>query len=186
MFKPENNNVKFIALMLAISSLVVAGGCNEQQSKTTQERVKTESRTQLSTSSQNVDKVAWDKNQKGNTVSIIVPKDYKKYNQLMTAYAQTGGSNPLESIEFTNKKVVVPSSEDLLHSVVNAVVKDAKVAHGGNVNYLKVKDRTVYILLDMDVDGWAGVSVEKARIHPLIEKSLLNLPSVDKVEFKRL
>lgn len=122
------------------------------------------------------------------TLTIIVPNNIKEYETAMTGYVQTGkGSDPVEIIPFIKKQVTVQEPID------DAVRASAEAAAGvitpgggpshASVVYLKVKNKTAYILFDIDVDGWAGVSVSLAKIHPIVTKTLLEFPEISKVVF---
>lgn len=47
--------------------------------------------------------------------------------------------------------------------------------------YLKIVGDTAYALLDIDRDGWAGVSFTINQIHPVVEKALLKYSQIRKV-----
>ncbi len=122
------------------------------------------------------------------TLTILVPKSIEEYEKAMTECVQTGkGSDPAETMLFIKKQVTVQKPID---DIVKASAEAAAgvITTGGgpsqaSVVYLKIKNKTAYILLNIDVDGWAGVSVSLAKIHPIVEKTLLEFPEVDKVVF---
>jgi hypothetical protein len=51
------------------------------------------------------------------------------------------------------------------------------------INYFKVQSGTAYVVLNIDENGRAGVSVSIARIHPVVEKTLLQFPEIHSVVF---
>lgn len=127
--------------------------------------------------------------EKSLTVTIMVPSDEALYRKEMTEYTQGGGDNPLTSTKFVTKEIVVPFTTDTLKASAQAAA--AEIPHGGGgtgkalVSYMKVQDSTAYVLLDIDLDGWAGVAVSRAIIHPLVEKTLWQFSEISRVEFRK-
>ncbi|OGH88518.1 MAG: hypothetical protein A3J93_04620 [Candidatus Magasanikbacteria bacterium RIFOXYC2_FULL_42_28] len=126
--------------------------------------------------------------EKTMAVTIMVPENEKLYQKQMTEFAQVGGPDPLETTVFIKKEMTVPYSTDIINASVQAAAEE--IPHGGGggpdktqIAYLKIQDTTAYVLLDIDLDGWAGVSVSIAIIHPLVEKTLLQFPEINRVEF---
>ncbi|OGH95034.1 MAG: hypothetical protein A2538_05125 [Candidatus Magasanikbacteria bacterium RIFOXYD2_FULL_41_14] len=125
--------------------------------------------------------------EKTMTVTIMVPENEELYQTQMTEFVQVGGVDPLETTVFIKKEITVPNSTDIINASARAAASE--IPHGGGgsgetkVAYLKVQDTTAYVLLDIDLDGWAGVSVSTAIIHPLVEKTLLQFPEINRVEF---
>jgi len=121
-----------------------------------------------------------------STITIMVPANYDLYTRQMTEFTQTGGENPLKTIKFVKKVLKIPFTNGLIKASAQAAA--GEIAPGGgppkaSIAYLKIKKGTAYVLLDIDIDGWAGVSVSLAIIHPLVEKTLLQFPEINKVIF---
>jgi len=119
------------------------------------------------------------------TVTILVPSDIEEYQTQMTEYVQTGGTDPLQTTQFVKKEIVVEETDDIIRASAQAAAAELKIGGPGHasVSYLKIVDKTAYVLLDIDLDGWAGVSVSIAQVHPLVEKTLLQFPEIEKVVF---
>jgi len=132
--------------------------------------------------------------QAGTTnLKIMVPENDSVYRTAMTRYAQEGGENPLVRVRFVKKEVVVPSVTDIIRASAQAAAEHIYPAFASagspgvdSVVYLKVQNDTAYILLGMDIDGWAGVSVATAIVHPVVEKTLLQFPEIRHVVFGKI
>lgn len=162
-----------LILALALPLVIMGAGCTSstEESPIATSTTQTPAPAQVSTT----------------TLNIMVPKDLDRYNQKIAVFVQQGGiPDPSKNWPFVKESVDVPFTTDTLKASAEAVAK--KVYTGNNlipdsVVYLKVQNKTVYILLDMDVDGWAGVSVALAQVHPAVEKTLLQFPEIQKVVF---
>jgi len=123
---------------------------------------------------------------KVSTITIMVPKDYDLYRKKLTAFVQGGGEDPLKSMKFVKKTLDIPYTDDLIRASAQAAAEEI-LPNGGpakaSIAYLKVLYGTAYVLLDIDLNGWAGSSVSIAIIHPLIEKTLLQFSTIKKVIF---
>jgi len=120
------------------------------------------------------------------TVTVMVPENMEIYRQRMTEYAQVGGIDPLPSTKFIQKSIIVPYTSAIVKASAEAAIAGIPLGGGPDkafVTYLKVTNDTVYILLNIDIDGWAGSSTTLAIIHPIIEKTLLLSPEIKKVVF---
>lgn len=121
------------------------------------------------------------------TVTILVPSDIAKYKTQMAEYVQVGGvEDPSKTIDFVEKEIKIQSTSDVIKATAKLAAEEIKPGGGpdnASVSYFKIVDKTAYILLNIDLDGYAGVSVSIAEIHPLIEKSLLRLDEIDRVIF---
>lgn len=123
------------------------------------------------------------------TVTIMVPKNEEDYRQKMIEFSQVGGINPLTTWVFVKKELPLPLNVDPIKA--SAVLAAQEIPVGGSnsesssvaVVYWKVVNKTAYVLLRMDVDGWAGVSTAIAVTHPLVEKTLLQFPEIQRVIF---
>ncbi len=121
-----------------------------------------------------------------STITILVPKNYDSYKQDMTKFVQTGGKNPLLTMKFVEKKLVIPYTNNLMRASAQAAAGEIPSSGGpakASVSYFKIKNGTAYILLDIDLNGWAGASVSRGVIHPLVEKTLVQFPEITKVVF---
>ena len=119
-------------------------------------------------------------------IIIMVPENENDYMDKMTQFSQIGGENPLDSTNFVKKEIEIPYTTDLIKASAQAAAQEIEPKGGpqkANVSYFKTENNTAYVLMDIDLDGWAGVSVSLAIIHPIIEKTLLQFPEIQKVIF---
>jgi hypothetical protein len=122
-------------------------------------------------------------------VTIMVPKDennYDNYKQAIYKYTDGNGKDPSKTWIFVKKQVIVPYTADVVKASAEAAAGEIPTSGGpdkASIAYLKIKDGTAYVLLDIDEDGWAGVSYTIGYIHPLVEKTLLQFPEIKKVVF---
>lgn len=125
--------------------------------------------------------------EKDFTLGIMVPQDVEVYKKQMIEFVQAGGTDPLEKTVFVEKKINVEITDELMKA--SAQIAAQQIQPGGGpekvlLEYFKLENRTAYVLLNIDLDGWAGVSVSLAMIHPLVEKTLLQFPEIDQVIFE--
>ncbi len=121
-------------------------------------------------------------------ITILVPEDIATYQMQMTNYAQTGeGENPAETMNFVEKEITIEKTQDIIKASAQAAAQELSIGGPGqaSVEYFEIVDKTAYVLLDIDIDGWAGVSVSIAQVHPLVEKTLLQFPEIEKVVFDK-
>ena len=119
-------------------------------------------------------------------VTIMLPLSKDAYIRAMTKFTQEGGSDPLKTWAFVPKTLTVTTTSSTIWASANQAARYISPSGGPNqagVVYLKVYRQTAYILLNIDVDSWAGASVSQAIIHPLVEKTLLLFPEIKKVVF---
>ncbi len=121
-------------------------------------------------------------------VTVFMPQNLREYENLMDKYYFEGGANPLEKIKFYPSKVLMPDTADIYR--LTAIAAYRQYPPFGNKNnaqiaYFKKVQDTIYILTNADVDGWAGVTNYLQKVHPIITKSLLALPDVTVVEWKK-
>ncbi|MFA7686111.1 MAG: hypothetical protein WCX95_04925 [Candidatus Gracilibacteria bacterium] len=119
-------------------------------------------------------------------VTIMVPENYDAYIKEMTRFEQEGGVNPLETQIFVKKELNVFFTPDIIKASAQAAAGEIPTLGGpakASIAYLGVQNDTAYVLLDIDLDGWAGSSVSVAIIHPLVEKTLLLFPEISHVVF---
>lgn len=117
------------------------------------------------------------------SVTVMVPTDIAGYDKAMTKYLQTGGKNPLTTWPFVKQAINTAYSIDIIRASANAAAGVLHTQTVAKVAYMKIKSGTAYVLLNIDLDGWAGSSVATGRIHPLVEKTLLQFPQIKKVVF---
>lgn len=115
-------------------------------------------------------------------ITVMLPKDIRKYEQAMTDYTNDGGVDPSAEWTFAPAELGVPYTTDTLKASAAAAAKVLSVP-GDSVVYFRVKDKTAYVLLEMDVNGWAGVTYTIRKVHPIVEHTLLYFPGIDKVAF---
>ena len=120
------------------------------------------------------------------TITILVPNDVAAYDKAMTTYVHEGGQDPSKTWSFVKKTLNVPYTNDVIRASAEAAAEQL-TPYGGpakaSIAYLKIQNSTAYVLLDIDLDGWAGVSASLGRIHPLVEKTLLQFPQIEHVVF---
>src|SRR5690242_7026381 len=104
--------------------------------------------------------------------TVLVPADMQKFNEMITGEQDFKRAAELP---FVKKKVVMPYSSDLIRASADAAAKELGPSQAGptTIIYLKIENRTAFVLLNIDRDGWAGVSFALARSHPVVEKTLL-------------
>jgi len=120
------------------------------------------------------------------TLTIMAPENPEEYRQAMTEFAQEGGDDPAKTWVFNKKEITVPYTDDPIKASANAAAQEFPTGGGPSkteVIYLKIINGTAYVLMNIDIDGWAGVSVSLAIIHPVVEKTLLEFPEINKVIF---
>jgi len=164
-----------IVLAIIITATVVGGGFYFWQQQKDQQPILN---TDNSLPTENVEN--------SSIITIMVPENYTLYKQEMTEFAQIGGIDPLNNIKFEKKIIKIPLTTDLIKASAQAAAEEIAPSGGpakASIAYLKVQNKTAYVLLDIDLDGWAGVSASLAIIHPLVEKTLLQFPEINKVVF---
>ncbi len=120
-------------------------------------------------------------------LTFFAPEGPDDYTAAMNEYTSRGGENPAKTWPFVAMPVTEPISSDPLLATAQAAAGYLPSGGGpahASVVYLKVQENTAYVVLDIDLDGWAGVSFSVNRIRPLIEQSLLQFPDVQQVVFE--
>lgn len=123
---------------------------------------------------------------KATTARYIVPEDLSDYVTQMDAYTSTGGKNPSVTWTYDTQEVTVPTGSTTLAYAAEVAANQIKTGGGParvTVTHFKVVQGTAYILLNIDEDGWAGVSFAINKIHPLVERTILLDTSITKVVF---
>ncbi len=123
------------------------------------------------------------------TVNIVIPANIEEYQQKMTDHVQTGAPDPLPTTKFVTQAIEIPSASDPIKVAAETAAKSVYQAGGGpseiTVESLRVENATAYVQLNIDTNGWAGVSVAQGIVHPVVEKTLLQFEGIKKVEFKK-
>jgi len=122
------------------------------------------------------------------SIRIMAPKHIARYIDTMTAFINNGGVDPSEAWKFIKKHIRISYTSDIIKASAEAAAEFIPTAGGpehASIAYLKLKDKIAYVLLDIDIDGWAGVSYSIALIHPLVEKTLLRFRKINKVIFDK-
>ena len=120
------------------------------------------------------------------SVTIMVPSDLAAFRKAAVAHVQVGGPDPLPSTTFVPVKAI-PNTvvADFRQNAAEAAAEYIQTQAGTSslVVYFKVVNGTAYIILNMDIDGWAGVSAAIAQVHPIVEKTLLAKSGITAVKF---
>ena len=113
-------------------------------------------------------------------VTIFLPGDTQKYLETITGEEDF---QKAAALPFVRKKVVVPNSPDLIRASADAAAREIGPTLAGppTIIYLKIEHGTAYALLNIDRDGWAGVSFSWAYCHPIVEKTLLQFKNIKRV-----
>ncbi len=119
-------------------------------------------------------------------VTIQVPENINLYSSEMNKYLFDGKPDPSKTWKFIPKKVMVNATTDIIKSSAQAAAEQIDSQGGipsAEVVYLKIIDKTAYIVLAMDIDGWLTVYVTRAKVKPFVEHTLLQFPEVGSVVF---
>src|SRR6266550_611316 len=119
-------------------------------------------------------------------VTIMVPNDLAAYEKAINEYVSSGGVDPSKTWPFVTKTFPASQTTDVIMASAEAAAEQIHTQASSvkpQVAYFKVVNGTAYVLLTIDIDGWAGVSFAIAKIHPLVEKTLLQFPDVKSVKF---
>jgi hypothetical protein len=174
----------FIIALLTPTLLLIGAGCRSQQ-------VQDVSTTTSSTSSSTTHTAV----AATTTITYLVPKKTYSikntelagsddYEKKMIVYAQQGGvSDPSKTWPFVKKTAVIPFTTNTIKMSAQAAADEMRGGEAAQIVYFKTQGTTAYILLRMDVDGWAGVGVTIALTHPAVEKTLLQFPEIKNVVF---
>lgn len=122
-------------------------------------------------------------------ITILIPENLSEYVKAVDEYVSVGGINPSDDWKFVEKKIATTfdSGFDLIRTSADLAAKQLGTGGGpehASVSYLKIQNKVAYVVLNIDLDGWAGVSFSIAKIHPIVEKTLLQFPSIKSVKFE--
>jgi hypothetical protein len=119
-------------------------------------------------------------------ITIMVPENINAYIDSVGKYFNNGNGS-FKSWPFIKKQIRIPYTTKKMRAsaeVAAGVIPPSGGPAKARVVYFKLKNKIAYVLLDIDVDGWAGVSNSIFKIHPLIEQTLLQFSQIHKVIFE--
>jgi len=122
-------------------------------------------------------------------ITYMVPADKEQYTKIVHSFMDIGmaeSQKQAKALPFIKKTVEVAVSTDVMRASAEAAAHEFGnygKPENKRILYLKVKGKTAYVLLDIDRDGWAGVSYTIGLIHPLVEKTLLQFKNIEQVVF---
>ncbi|PYJ86239.1 MAG: hypothetical protein DME22_06025 [Verrucomicrobia bacterium] len=112
-------------------------------------------------------------------VTVLLPADARQYGEMITGEQDFQRA---ATLPFIKKTVVVPYSADVIRASAEAAGREVPTQAGPTtVIYLKIENGTAYVLLNIDRDGWAGVSFSWAYCHPIVEKTLLQFKNIERI-----
>ena len=128
---------------------------------------------------------------KQTAITILVPKNIDNYKDIIfkefeKGYNKANKEVTLSTELYTKKQLTVPDTSDIIKKTAQAateVIPTQGGKEGASIVYFKIQDNTVYVMISMQLDGWAGVSYSIAMIEPIIEKNLLQFPQIKHVVF---
>ncbi|MCX6733242.1 MAG: hypothetical protein NTX63_00330 [Candidatus Peregrinibacteria bacterium] len=172
-------------LITIILTMFVAGSVSYVYKKDTQRSVAQTAPTEKTTTT---------KSSTTSIITIMIPSDKVAYQK--TVDNMNSGDQAAvkpSDMPFIKKLLTIPkpsenpTTSEIMKATAYAAANEIFTPGGGpdhaEVAYLKTVKNTAYILLNIDVDGWAGVSFTQSKIRPLIEKTLLLFPGITKVVF---
>lgn len=121
-----------------------------------------------------------------SSVVIMVPPDLDAYDTAMNSYIFEGTPNPAPTWKFVPKVVSVATTTDIRKESAHAAalyIHTQGGTAGAHIDHFQIVDGTAYVVMHMQVDGWAGVSISLAKIKPLVEKTLLQFSDIKEVKF---
>lgn len=120
------------------------------------------------------------------TAQYAAPVNLEAYIKAEDEYTSSGGINPADSWQFETKTVAVP--EGSTTAAYAAEVAANQIGLGGGparaeVTHFSIVNGTAYILLNIDQDGWTGVSFAQSKVHPIVVHTLRLYPGIGNVVF---
>ncbi|MCG3863607.1 MULTISPECIES: hypothetical protein [unclassified Photobacterium] len=113
-----------------------------------------------------------------------LPVDIEKYTHAMALFSQEGGVNPYSTTQFKQTCHSLPQVEDKLAYIAEQSAQATlPYPEAGKVLYFKQVDDTVYVVLEAQEDGWAGVSAAMAAAEPVITRNIQLNSSMKHVMF---
>ncbi|MFZ2803615.1 MAG: hypothetical protein WA001_00165 [Patescibacteria group bacterium] len=120
-------------------------------------------------------------------VTYFVPQDIPTYMQREAQFSQEGtGADPAASVVYVAYTTTTNPGDDQMRAAAQAAVVSLPAGGGpphANIVYFKVVGNTAYVMLDIDFNGWAGVSAVEAAIQPVIVKNLEQFQAITSVQF---
>lgn len=116
----------------------------------------------------------------------VVPQNIADYVKQVDEYTSSGGKNPALTWTFDTQEVTAPEGSTTLAYAAEVAANQIKTGGGPShvaVMHFRVMGDTAYVLLNIDKDGWTGVSFAINKIHPLVERTILLDTSIKKVVF---
>ena len=116
----------------------------------------------------------------------VVPRNITDYVKQVDEYTSSGGKDPSLTWTYDTADITVPEGSTTLAYAAEVAANQIKLGGGpsrATVTHFKVVGKTAYVLLNIDEDGWAGVSFVLHKIHPLVERTILLDTSITKVVF---
>jgi hypothetical protein len=116
----------------------------------------------------------------------VVPQNIADYVKQVDEYTSSGGKDPSLTWTYDVADITVPEGSTTLAYAAEVAANQIKLGGGpsrASVTHFKVLGETAYVLLNIDEDGWAGVSFALHKIHPLVERTVLLDTSIKKVVF---
>ncbi len=127
---------------------------------------------------------------KQTTITILVPENIDNYTKELDKRYETNGFDAAKTLSanepFIKKQLNVPDTGDIIKESAQAaaeVIPTQGGIEGAAIVYYKIQNNTAYIMIRIQLDGWAGVSHSIAEIEPIIEKNLLQFPQIQYVVF---
>ncbi len=118
------------------------------------------------------------------TITILVPNDIAAYDKAMNE-CWGCANDPSKTWPFVKKILTVPYTTDVIKTSAEAAAEQEPGGQGKPpiIFYFKISGNNTYVLTYADLDGWAGVSLYLEKVHPFIEKTLLQFPQIQQVIF---
>jgi hypothetical protein len=116
----------------------------------------------------------------------VVPENSTDYVKQMDEFTSSGGKDPSLTWTYDTVDITVPEGSTTLVYAAEVAANQIKIGGGPgriSVTHFKVVGETAYVLLNIDEDGWAGVSFAIHKVHPLVERTILLDTSIKKVVF---
>ncbi|MEO5646530.1 MAG: hypothetical protein ABIO57_02040 [Candidatus Paceibacterota bacterium] len=118
--------------------------------------------------------------------TIYIPKNETAYNQMVDN--GEAGTKPdttsLTAADFKTQQVAVTTTSSYGIEQASADAAAATVQSQTVIKTIgfKVVGSTAYVVLNINVDGWAGVSYSIDAVTPIIKQTLLQFPGIKNVE----
>lgn len=116
----------------------------------------------------------------------VVPRNIADYVKQVDAYTSSGGKDPSLTWTYDTADITAPEGSTTLAYAAEVAANQIKLGGGParvEVTHFRVVGKTAYVLLNIDEDGWAGVSFALHKVHPLVERTILLDTSITKVVF---